>query len=221
MTRVERPAMSSRTSSVLLSSLLAAAMCASAADRIQPPKPTEEELAAYMPDGAKIETRLDADVTGDGMADVVFVAANDEVRVLRVMMAYVDEFNTGHEPIGEAAMETYPLGSASLSVKKGVLLVEDLTGGTTAIQSLYRYRFDPKARRMRLIGDDVTLYSRTNAHDSTAISTNRLTGAQTVTRSVVGQDGYTDQPPQKKTVPTKPLYMEDAPMPAKTLDWGD
>lgn len=221
MSPVERAAMSMRTSSVLLSSMLAATLCASAGNRIAPPSPTEEELAAYMPDDAKIETRLEADVTGDGMADVVFVAANDEVRVLKVMMAYVDEFNTGHEPIGEAALETYPLGSASLSVKKGVLLVEDLTGGTTAIQSLYRYRFDPKARRMRLIGDDVTLYSRTNAHDSTRISTNRLTGAQTVTRSVVGEDGYTDQPAQKKTVPTRPVYMEDAPTPEKTLDWGE
>lgn len=192
-----------------------------AADRILPPVPTAEELAAYMPDGARIETRLDADVTGDGMPDVVFVAANDEARVLRVMAAYVDEFNTGHEPLGEAAMDIDPLGAASLEVKKGVLLVEDLTGGTTAVRSLYRYRFDPKVRRMRLIGDDVTLYSRTNAHDSTEISTNRLTGAQTVTRSVVGEDGYTDQPAQKKTVPTKPIYMEDAPSPAQTLGWGD
>jgi hypothetical protein len=38
---------------------------------------------------------------------------------------------------------------------------------------------------------------------------------------VVGKDGYTDQPAQKKTVPTKPLYMEDAPTPEKTLGWGE
>jgi hypothetical protein len=211
--------MSARALPVLFLSMLAAPIFA--ADRIAPPSPTAEELALYMPDGTTMESRLDADLTGDGMADVVFVAGNDDVRVLKVMVAYSDEFNNGYEPVGEAAMETYPLGSASLSVKKGVLLVEDLTGGTTAIQSLYRYRFDPKARRMRLIGDDVTLYSRTNAHDSTRISTNRLTGAQIVTRSVVGEDGYTDQPAQKKTVPTKPLYMEDAPTPEKTLDWGE
>jgi hypothetical protein len=211
--------MSLRALSVLFLSMLAAP--AFAADRIAPPSPTAEILADYMPEGTKLETRLDADVTGDGMVDVVFVAASEDVRVLKVMMAYADEVNTGHEPIGEAAMETYPLGSASLSVKKGVLLVEDLTGGTTAIQSVYRYRFDPKARRMRLIGDDVSLYSRTNAHDSTRISTNRLTGAQIVTRSVVGEDGYTDQPAQKKKVPTRPIYMEDAPTPETTLDFGE
>jgi hypothetical protein len=192
-----------------------------AAERIQPAMMDEAELAAYMPEGARIETRLDADITGDGLRDLVYVAHNDEVRVLKVMVAYTTEVDMGYDPVGEAAMDIDPLGTASLSVKKGVLLVEDLSGGTTAIQSLYRYRFDPKARRMRLIGDDVTLYSRTNAHDSTSISTNRLTGAQIVKRSVVGEDGYTDQPAQNKTVSTRPVYMEDAPMPSKTLGWGD
>jgi hypothetical protein len=192
-----------------------------AAGPIPPPPPTAEELAAYMPDGARIEARLDADVTGDGMPDVVFVAANDDVRVLRVMMAYAEEVANGYDPIAEGAMEIDPLGAASLSVKKGVLLVDDLSGGTTAIQSLYRYRFDPKTRRMRLIGDDVTLYSRTNAHGKTAISTNRLTGVQIVKRSEVGENGYTDQPIQKKTAPTTPVYMEGAPLPSKTLGWGD
>jgi hypothetical protein len=188
-------------------------------DRIPPPPMTAEELAAYMPDGARIETRLDEDVTGDGMRDVVFVARNDEVRVLKVMAAYSGEVDMGYDPIGEMRMGDSPLGDASLSVKKGVLLVEDLDGGTTAIQSLYRFRFDRKERRMRLIGDDVTLYSRTNAHDSTSISTNRLNGLQIVKRSVVGKDGYTDQPEQKKQVSTAPVWMEDAPSPAKTLDW--
>jgi hypothetical protein len=114
-----------------------------------------------------------------------------------------------------------PLGDASLSMKKGVLLVEDLDGGTSAIQSLYRFRFDRKENRMRLIGDDVSLYSRTNAHDSTSISTNRLTGLQIVKRSVVGEDGYTDQPEQNKKVSAAPVWMEDAPLPAKTLGWGE
>ncbi len=192
-----------------------------AADRIQPARMEAEDLVSYMPDGATIETRLDQDVTGDGLRDLVFVARNDETRVLKVMVAHADEFNMGYEPVGEMRMGDSPLGDASLSVKKGVLIVEDLDGGTTAIQSLYRFRFDAKENRMRLIGDDVSLYSRTNAHDSTAISTNRLTGLQIVKRSVVGNDGYTDQPEQKKQVSTAPVWMEDAPSPAKTLGWGE
>lgn len=192
------------------------APCA-AADRIQPVRMEAEDLVSYLPEGAVIETRLDEDVTGDGLRDLVFVARNDELRVLKVMAAHADEFNMGYEPIGEMRMGDAPLGSASLSMKKGVLIVEDLDGGTGAIQSLYRFRFDRKANRMRLIGDDVSLYSRTNAHDSTSISTNRLTGLQIVKRSVVGEDGYTDQPEQKTQVSTAPVWMEDAPLPAKTL----
>jgi hypothetical protein len=202
-------------------SLAAAVAPCVAADRVPPDRMETEHLVAYMPEGARIETRLDEDVTGDGMRDVVFVARNDEVRVLKVMAAYAGEFDNGYEPIGEMRMGDAPLGDASLSMKKGVLIVEDLDGGTTAIQSLYRFRFDRKAHRMRLIGDDVSLYSRTNAHDSTSISTNRLTGLQIVKRSVVGEDGYTDQPEQKKKVSAAPVWMEDAPLPAKTLGWGE
>ncbi len=200
---------------------LAGAHTAVCADRPQHPPMTAEQLAPYLPDGANIETRLDADLTGDGLRDLAVVAANDEVRVLKVMIGYADDTSMGFDPAGEMKMGGSPLGTASLRVKKGVLLVEDLDGGTTAIQSLYRFRFDPKQTKMRLIGDDVTLYSRTNAHDSTSISTNRLTGMQIVKRSVVGEDGYTDQPEQKKKVGTAPIWMDDAPLPEDTLGFGE
>ena len=207
----------------LLCTLLSiAALPAFAGERIQPSMMNAEDLVMYLPDGAQIETRLDADIDGDGLRDLAFVARNDEIRVLKVMIAYATEVDMGYDPAGEMRMGDSPLGDASLSLKKNVLIVEDLDGGTSAIQSLYRFRLDPKARRMRLIGDDVSLYSRTNAHDMTSISTNRLNGVQIVKRSVVGSDGaYVDQPEQKKTVSTKPLYMEDAPLPAATLGWGD
>lgn len=200
---------------------LAGAHTAACADRPQHPPMTAEQLAPYLPNGANIETRLDADLTGDGLRDLAVVAANDEVRVLKVMIGYADDTSMGFDPVGEMKMGGSPLGTASLSVKKGVLLVEDLDGGTTAIQSLYRFRFDPKQTKMRLIGDDVTLYSRTNAHDSTSISTNRLTGVQIVKRSVVGEDGYTDRPEQKKKVGTAPIWMDDAPLPEDTLGFGE
>ncbi len=182
---------------------------------------TAEQLASYIPDGARIETRLDADFTGDGLRDLAVVAANDDVRVLKVMVGYADDTSMGFDPVGEMRMGGSPLGAASLSVKKGVLIVEDLDGGTTAIQSLYRLRFDPKQTKMRLIGDDVTLYSRTNAHDSTSISTNRLNGTQIVTRRVVDGDGYTDQPEPRKKIGTAPIWMDDAPLPEETLGFGE
>lgn len=205
---------------------LMAALCApaliAAAPRV-PPMSTAE-LANYLPDGATVETRLNADVNGDGLSDVVAVGRTEEKRVLRVMLAYVTQTDLGYRPVGEAEMDIDPLGSADLSFARGVLLVKDLTGGTSAVSSTYRYRFDPQKDRMRLIGDDVTYYSRTNSHGSLDISTNRLTGLRIETRSAVntgrGNAALIPGKPVRRTVPTRPVFMEEAPLPSETLGVG-
>lgn len=192
-----------------------------AAERMQPAKMSEEDLSTYLPENGKIEVRLDQDINGDGLRDLAFVAANDEARVLKVMLAFSNEFELGFDPVGEMAMDISPLGTAGLSVKKNVLIVEDLTGGTTAVQSLYRFRYDPGEGEMRLIGDDVSLYSRTNMHGMTSISTNRLTGARVTTKSELKGEVYEDLPPVRSKVSTKPIYMGDAPLPEDTLGLGE
>lgn len=184
----------------------------------QLPRPDNASLLTYSPESSQIETRMDADITGDGLNDVVFVAASEDVRVLIVMAGYADDSSMGIEPIGQAALEVHPLAPASLSVKKGVLIVEDLTGGTTAISALYRYRFDKTENRMRLIGDDVSQYSRTNKHDALEVSTNRLTGVSISKVSKLTDAGdYEDQPSVTKKVSAKPIYMEDTPNPCIAL----
>ncbi len=191
---------------------------AAASVKTQVPRPDTDVLKNYSPDNAEIEVRLDGDFTGDGLNDVAFIAASEEKRVLIVMAGYVDEFDLGHEPLGQVELETFPLGAASLSFKKGVLIVEDLTGGTTAINALYRYRFDKLQKRMQLIGDDVMQYSRTNQHDSFKVSTNRLTGQSISQRSKLTEAGdYQDQAAVTKKVSTKAIYMEDTPNPCIAL----
>jgi len=190
--------------------------------RPQVPRPDNDILKNNSPANTEIEVRLDGDFTGDGINDVAFIAASEEKRVLIVMAGYVDEFDLGHEPIGQAELETFPLGAASLSFKKGVLVVEDLTGGTTAINALYRYRFDKTKKRMQLIGDDLTLYSRTNAHDSFKVSTNRLTGISISQVGKLTKNGdYADQKPVTKKVSNKAIYMEDTPNPCVALGCMD
>lgn len=204
-------------SSCFLFLILSQAALAATPVKTQVPRPDTDVLKNYSPDNTEIEVRLDGDFTGDGLDDVAFIAASEEKRVLIVMAGYVDEFDLGHEPIGQAELETFPLGAASLSFKKGVLVAEDLTGGTTAISAVYRYRFDKTKKRMQLIGDDVTQYSRTNQHDSFKVSTNRLTGKSISQVSKLKGDGYEDQPAITKTVSTKAIYMEDTPNPCIAL----
>jgi len=75
---------------------------------------------------------------------------------------------------------------------------------------------------MRLIGDDVHYYSRTNAHDSVRISTNRLTGLRirSVDRLTDAGD-YAPEPEVRERVDTYPIFMGTAPDPAVTLGLGE
>ena len=194
-----------------------------AAQQAQLAPMSERMLLDYLPDDSRIETRLDGDFNGDGMVDTAYVGGNDSKRLLRVMIGYRDEFDLGHSPAGEAELETTPLGAASLSLKKGVLVVEDLTGGTTATATTYRYRYDAQTRRMRLIGLDAQRYSRTNSHDSLKFSWNLLTGARIVQVGHVNDSGQGDEayrygPERKLAGKSSPVYMEDAPNPDALLD---
>jgi hypothetical protein len=200
---------------------VAAPICATAAELFMP----DDKLlvdhyfnAMELPPGMELEKRLDADLNADGLTDIAFVARNDESRVLGVLFGFMEEMDMGHSPAGKTELAADPLGLVSLSAPKGVLVVEDLTGGTTAISSTYRYRYEAKSKRMRLIGDDVKLYSRTNAHGWQEISINRLTGLQ-IRRSADLDDAgeYVEKPETRGKVPTTPLYIEDAPAPEATL----
>lgn len=198
-------------SAILLLTLSQIALAAAPAKQ-QILRASDAELLVYAPENTELETRLDIDVNGDSLIDTVFIADSEEKRVLMVLMTYADKFNMGQEPIGKLELETFPLGKGNLRFEKGVLILEDLTGGTTAISTLYRYRFDKKNRRMRLIGDDVMQYSRTNAHDSFKVSTNRLTGisiSQVMKLTAAGN--YKAQPAVTKKIPANAIYMEDTP----------
>ena len=178
-------------------------------------------LQKFLPIGAEVEARVDADLNGDGFADAAAIAVKGDERLLVV----VASSPRGLVKIGQTAMDSDPLGSAELKVTRGVLIVEDLTGGTTALSSTYRWRYDPTVRKMRLIGDDVSLYSRTWMHDGRDVSTNRLTGVRIVTlQRLKGRGGnatYVPSKPIRSTVSRDPIYMGDEPAPAKTMGWGD
>jgi hypothetical protein len=133
---------------------------------------------AYEPeirDGETLVTRVDGDLDGDGMADTAWITSSEDKRELVVHLT---------DGATEAlTLDTTPLGPGTLAIKGGVLLFEDLTGGTTAIAATRRYRFDKNEIRMRLIGYDATFYSRTEAHNGFEVSWNLVTGAA-ITRTM-------------------------------------
>ncbi len=211
-----------RSLALITALLLGGTAHAAPAPEPRPPV-ADETLQDGLELGEEIEARVDGDLNGDGDPDTAFVVASPDARTLYVVLSYRTEVDFGHDPAGSAKLATDPLGPADLSISKGILVVKDLTGGTTALASTYRFRAD-KAKgppRMRLIGLDTTLYSRTWAHDGSEMSWNLLTGdivASQLKLVGTGEDArYDTQFTRKSKRPVKAVYMEDTPDPEEEL----
>lgn len=185
------------------------------------PPITDEQLNAGLEMGQEIEARVDGDLNGDGDPDTVYVVASPDERTVNVVLSVRSEFEAGQTLGGTFKLQPDRLGGAGLSIRKGVLVIEDLTGGTTAMSTTYRYRVAKGQARMQLIGMDVTLYSRTWAHDGDEMSWNVLTG-DTVTSLLKvrgsGEDAsYETLYTRKFKRPARTIYMDDTPEPEYEL----
>ena len=163
---------------ILIAALSSGAAAHAAAGRPAMPPVTDAMLNDWLEPGEEIETRIDGDLNADGDSDTAYVVAGPDARKLRVLLSYRSEIDIGHGPAGELRLEPDRLGPAGLTIDKGVLTIRDLTGGTTALAATYRYRpaETKEGPRMRLIGLDATVYSRTFAHDGDEMSWNAATG---------------------------------------------
>lgn len=189
------------------------------------PVMSEEEVSLRLGEGFQLEARIDGDLNGDGQTDTVYIESSEDKRILNVMVAYREETDMGHDPKGTFELEVSQFAPATLKITdKGVLVVEDMTGGTTATTATYRYRYDATAGRMRLIGLDATVYSRTNQHGYTEISWNLLNGDFVRETAELAQgegDAAYGEPVVKKSKrSTAPVYMEETPNPDDLLNEG-
>lgn len=206
-----------RPAPALLAFALVAAPLNAQADGPQP----------FLAEGETVEVQLTADLNADFNPDLAYVAAREDHRELRVVLSYANETDFGEQRPEVLVLDPYPLGDAQLSVSGGtrgrVLVLQELTGGTTAVASTHRLRWDDKLGGMRLIGLDATLYSRTYAHDGKEASWNLMTG-DLVTRklklgSPSGDAAYTKLPETRTKKPSPPVKLEDSPSGDDLLEW--
>lgn len=210
----------SKLAGYLVGASIALASPAFAAPMLKPM--TAAEVRDELLPGQQVEARLDGDFNSDGEIDTALVIAGpDDERVVRVFLSLREEVSIDRLPAGSFELLPAPLGTAGLSVEKGVLVIRDLTGGTTATSVTYRLRGERTEPKMRLIGLDATSYSRTFAHDGSKLSWNLLTGDMIVSRLKVAAG---DEANGYQTVDTKrsrrmanslygkdAIYMEDVP----------
>lgn len=193
--------------------LAALALIAAPAGAQEGPQPSPGE-------GETVEVETRADLNGDGIPDLAWIARGGDKRELRVVTSYKSEVEIGENPAQVLALDPYPLGDATLAVKNNVLLLKDLTGGTTAVSSTHRFRWDAKLQAMRLIGLDAMLYSRTYAHDGEEASWNLLSGALITQTLRLSKDrGYDKVGLTRKTKPSPPLRLEQSPSGDDLLGW--
>jgi hypothetical protein len=187
------------------------------------PAAAQEGPQPVLAEGETAEVELRADLNADGRADLAYIAAREDSRQLRVVTSTISEVEIGENLPQVLALDPYPLGDGVLSLKGNVLVLEELTGGTTAVFSTHRFRWDAKLQAMRLIGLDATLYSRTFAHDGREASWNLLTGnftSQTLKLRGGGGDVAYDEVDKKRTRKrSAPLRLEDSPSGDDLLGW--
>jgi len=182
---------------------------------------TEIVPGVELPEGVVVEARVDGDLNGDGVADIAYVARNEDTRALTVLLTAKGERDLEYRP-EILPLEPASLGSGVLALDGNVLRFEDLTGGTTAVSSTRRFRYDGRGERMRLIGLDATLYSRTNAHDGFEASWNLLNGDAT-TRELrrvegAGEDAYKPAVERSFKRRIRAQWLSDSPDPEVVLD---
>jgi hypothetical protein len=94
--------------------------------------------------------------------------------------------------------------NADISIVKGVLIVDHLTGSRETQDTIQRFRYDDKSGRFLLIGADIVTNDRLTL-DGTSQSTNYLTGEQII--ETIKKEKVVSK--KKSKLAVKPTFIED------------
>lgn len=178
-----------------------------------------------LPAGTVVEVQVAGDLNGDEIDDVAYVAHNAEERTLTVLLSVKRESDFEYRP-EVLLLDLTEFTPARLLLDDKVLTLEDMTGGTTAVSSTRRFRYDGRGEQMRLIGLDATLYSRTFAHDGFETSWNLLNGDATTRELVLdrsaGEAAYNSVRERSFKRRVRAQWLKDSPDPETVLaEMGD
>lgn len=202
--------------------LLLAAACGSV-QAAEPPG-GNADIAQFIKENGRFVSRLDADVTGDGVPDTIVILANDkriDATVTVLMRLHgkpvVGKGSLqGFQGVDSLTVDLSPHGPPTVKVVKGVLIVESTVGGSTvSTAATYRYRFDADEGRMRLIGLDAERISSTFA---AKLSWNTLTGTQFFRTGDRDDKGIRYGPESKSVHKPGTVYMSLSPAPDELID---
>lgn len=174
----------------------------------------------FVPKGWKIQDKVEGDINGDRGADTVLTliqAGGTEIDRARALVVLVKQGNGQLQRLAVAnklllcslcaGMLGGPDGAgANIEIKKGVIIVSQLSGSREARNRTHRFWIDKSSKRLVLIGKDIVDYDRATG-DSTSTSSNYLTGQQIVEKAQA-----------QKVISTKKSTIPKTKQPIETVD---
>ena len=217
--------------SVVSWSLVAACVCAAAPALAQdaPRFPVSAVPArgagvqAFVPAGWKAASEVAGDLNGDGRPDrVVHVVPRDthyeagavtaapEAQALLILLA---ESGGGLRRAGVATrlLQTVaPQWGLRLTIRRGVLVVNQNYGMTEVADVTHRFRLEPATGRFLLIGRDQFNYHRPQElSDPVKVSENYLTGERLTTTGHYGAGGGYRETEKRERIPRTRAWLDD------------
>ncbi|HEX8907262.1 MAG TPA: hypothetical protein VF771_20590 [Longimicrobiaceae bacterium] len=177
----------------------------------------------FVPRGYMIANRADGDLNGDGRADHVLhlvqrgtyyqagaVTAAPEVQAL-VIVLQEPGGRLRRAGLAPRLLQTIvPQWGLTLTIRRGVLIVNQNFGMTDVSDFTHRFRLDPANGRFLLIGRDQFFYHRPQEMtEPVKRSENYLTGVRLITTGHwTGNGGYRETE-QRETIPRTKAYFDD------------
>jgi hypothetical protein len=122
-------------------------------------------LADFTPLGWSVEDKSDGDLNADGIADIAAILvqsssgpdAEESQRVLLVLTGSANgklSIAGSNDELLVCARCGGVKEGVGVDIKKGVLIVSQMTGSREFTDQIWRFRYDVKSRRFLLIGKD-------------------------------------------------------------------
>jgi hypothetical protein len=165
----------------------------------------------FVPRGWKIGALTDGDLNGDGLPDRVRqlvpedydgsgIAAAPEAQALLILLSAEGGKLRRAGLATRLLVPIVPQYILDMSIKKGVLVVNQNFGMTDVADLTHRFRYDPATGRFLLIGKDTFSYHRPQGPlwPATRISENYLTGVRLTSTERWLKDGTSRPTPPKR-----------------------
>lgn len=175
------------------------------------------DVNAFIPNGWKLESKTVGDLNKDLLEDAVLQLTevkegNEEAR--RMLLILLKKKDGKFTKSAEAKKLLLCQGCggviggpATIDIKKGILLVSQLSGSREATNILHRFRYESLSKKFRLIGEDRNDFDRLEL-TSEETSTNYLTGRQIIRISKGGENDVKTTV-KRRRVPKSKIYIED------------